>query len=579
MRVPAAVRAAARVNSRSSDASGLFSTLMATPPVKRRRFLAQLDSRELAQVLAVAAHEGGTPYALWRDDPVGFVRDVLRENTWSKPREILSSLPHHRYIAVPSCFSSGKTWSSARALLYFAYTHPPGSAKVITMAPTWQQVARLLWSEVRYAHARAGLPGKADMVQLRIPGPSGQDEIAAYGLSGAPGNEARVQGVHAPNLLLIVDEAGGIEHRIGNNLRGMTSTEGSHMLAIGHPPSDEEGSWFEGLCTAREDDEVLVIPISAYDTPALSGEQAPTCRSCSGELTHPVTKHLVTQAFVRETIAEHGEDSHYVQAKVFARFPRGGPDRVLPGLWVDLAAEAEEPEGDTYVALNELGLDEELASWKVALGSWVRIGVDVAADGGDECVVARCVGDLVTVEHVSSGAANIHAVEVAGRILHHIRKADALRRALGTHAAVEVKIDANGVGWAVADQLRAWGEEGQHEAKIVPVMVSENTDREPDGASLRPYRKRDELWLATRTLLQPDPEGRGALRYRVDRRTLAQLRSPTMKTNSAGLVVVESKDSMKKRGLTSGDRAEACLLTVYQPILKPIKKKSRLIAI
>jgi hypothetical protein len=288
---------------------------------------------------------------------------------------------------------------------------------------------------------------------------------------------------------------------------------------------------------------------------------------------------LVSPKFVQETIAEHGEDSNYVQAKVYARFPRGGPNRVLPSQWVDLAADTPEPEGDTYVTLNELGLAEESATWKVPLGAWVRLGVDVAADGGDECVVARSVGDLITVEHISANSANVHGMDVAGMILTHIRKADALRKALGTHAPVRVKVDANGVGWNVADVLRAWGEEGVHEATIVPIMVSESTDREPDGAIMRPYRKRDEMWLATRSLLQPDSGGRGSLRLRVDRRTLAQFRAPTMKTNSSGLTVVESKEKMKERGLTSGDRAEACLMSVYEPELRPIKKKSRLIAI
>lgn len=575
MSVPAAVRAAARINRRSSDATSLFRSLLASPVPVRRSFLSSLDERELAQVLAVAAHEGGTPFALWRDDPVGFVQDVLRENTWSKPREILSALPFHGKVAVPSCFSSGKTWSASRALLWFAFTHPPGQVQVITMAPTWRQVARLLWTEVRFAHNRAGLPGTVDMVQMKIPMPDGHEEIVAYGLSGAPTNEHGVQGIHKQNLLLIVDEAGGISHIIGNNLRGMTSTEGSRMLAIGNPPTDEEGSWFEGLCSRPE--EALCIPISAVDTPSMTLEDAPICRTCFGEADHRVTKHLVTKKFVTETIAEHGEDSNYVQAKVYARFPRGGPNRVLPSLWVDVAAEAPEPEGDTYVAISELGLAEETAPWKVPLGSWVRLGVDVAADGGDECVVARCVGDLVTVEHVSSNSVNVHGVDVAGMILAHIRKADALRQALGTYAPVHVKIDANGLGWTVADLLRAWGVDGLHQAKIIPVLVSESTNREVDGAMMRPWRKRDEMWLATRSLLQPDAEGRGQLRYRVDRRTLAQLRAPIMKTNSGGFTVVESKDKMKERGLSSGDRAEACLMAVYEPVLRPIKKKARLI--
>lgn len=385
---------------------------------------------------------------------------------------------------------------------------------------------------------------------------------------------------NSPNLLLIVDEAGGISHVIGRNLRGMTSTEGSHMLAIGNPPTDDEGSWFEGLCT-RTEESASVIPISAFDTPSLSGEKAPVCRTCSGGLTHRVTKHLVTPDWVRETIDEHGDDSNYVQAKVYARFPRGGPSRVLPSSWVDMAAESDEPETEEYVRLCDLGLADERDQWKVAMGSWVRLGVDVAADGGDEFVIARSVGDLAQIQHFSSGAANTHGMTVAGIVLREIRKAEALSHALGSTSQIHVKIDVIGVGWNVADVLRAWGSEELHTAKIVPVVASESTDREPDGATLRPYKKRDEMWLAMRSRLQPrgaEGELGPGIRLRLDRQTLAQLRAPTVAYNSQGLAVVESKKNLKGRGLSSPDRAEAVLMSIYEPFAKPKRKRAKLIA-
>jgi hypothetical protein len=67
------------------------------------------------------------------------------------------------------------------------------------------------------------------------------------------------------------------------------------------------------------------------------------------------------------------------------------------------------------------------------------------------------------------------------------------------------------------------------------------------------------------------------LRLRVDRRTQAQLSSPMMGTNSGGMTVIESKSSMKSRGLPSPDRAEALLLAPYEPIIKPKRKKARLV--
>lgn len=569
------------VHGRSNEAARLFADLQAAPVAARRGFMRTLTPADWVQVLAVAQREGGTPYALWRDDPCGFVTDVLCEATWGKPREILSALPFHKKVAVPSCFSSGKTWSASRALLWFAFAHPPGQVQVITTAPTWRQVARLLWTEVRFAHNRAGLPGTVDMVQMKIPMRDGHEEVVAYGLSGAPTNEHGVQGIHKQNLLLIVDEAGGMAHVVGNNLRGMTSTDGSRMLAIGNPPTDEEGSWFEGLCTRPE--EALCIPISAFDTPAMTGEEAPLCRTCFGEAEHAVTKHLVTEQFVRETIAEHGEDSNYVQAKVYARFPKGGPNRVLPAVWVDNAAAMEEPEPGEYTfALNELGLPEETAAWRVRENDWIRLGVDVAAGGGDEFVIARAIGDLVTIQHASSGPANSNSNDVAGRVLQEIRRAEAVRRAIGTKARIRVKIDVIGVGWGVYNTLHDWSPEGKgtpmHDAVIVAVNVAEATNREPDGATLMPRRKRDEMWLAMRSLLQPDAEHEsGRVRLRVDARTLAQLRAPTMSTDPSGFTVIEQKKKLKERGLTSPDRGEAVLMAIYEPLLKAVRKRATLL--
>jgi hypothetical protein len=83
---------------------------------------------------------------------------------------------------------------------------------------------------------------------------------------------------------------------------------------------------------------------------------------------------------------------------------------------------------------------------------------------------------------------------------------------------------------------------------------------------MRPYRKRDEMWLATRALLQPDPStGTGRLRLRVDREAAIQLTTPNLGSNAGGFAVVESKKQMQARGMKSPDRAEAILLSVYEP--------------
>ncbi|MEU8378708.1 hypothetical protein [Streptosporangium sp. NPDC048865] len=556
---------------KSSDAARMLDDLMALPPESRRLLLAGLSPRELTLIFSESFRERGTPYAVWEDDPEGFVEQVLGASLWSTPRKFMRALVDNQTVAVPSCFGSSKSFSAAQLTLWFSLVHPVGQTRVITLAPLWRQVSQQLWLEIRGAHSRAALPGTIDTAQYKLPNASGQDILVANGIAAAPHNEAAVQGIHAAHLLLVVEEAGGIAHTIGNNLRGLLVGDHSRMLAIGNPPTDEQGTWFEGLC---KDSETVLIPISAYDTPNLTGEDFGECKSCPGG-GHSPAKHMVDEKWIAGTIRTHGAKSNYVRAKVHAKFPTGTANAAIPSDWVDIAAARDEPAVGTR--LDGLGLADETAEWKVPAQAWVRLGVDVAEAGGDELVIARCVHDLVTVEHVSSGPENAKAVDVAGKILAEIKRADRLRRRLGTTARVRVKVDGIGVGWGVADLLRQWGEDGVHDAEIVRVVVSENTDREPDAATMRPRRKRDEMWLAGRALVQPNAAGNSALRLRVDDKTKAQLGAPKLTTDSAGFAVVETKKSMKGRGVDSPDRAEAALLSVYEPAERKVSQVIQLI--
>jgi hypothetical protein len=552
----------------SREADRVLRDLMDLPPPLRRPLVKDLPESERWVVLDSAARSLGTCWGIYQDDPVGFVEDVLGENLWSKPREILSAIPHERYIAVPSCFSSSKSWSLSRGVLWFSLVHPVGTARVVTLAPLWRQVSGIMWGqEIRGAHSRAALPGVVGAVQYKVQRNDKSWYKVAEGVVGNARNESTIQGIHAPHVLLLVDEAGGIPHGVGRNLRALLTNEDTRMVAIGNPAADNEGSWFETYCLRKE---VKVIPISAFDTPAFTGEQVGRCRSCPAEVSpHTLTKHLVQRSFAQEVIDEYGNESPYVQAKIYARFPRGGSWRILPSAWVDASAAAGEPgEEEDYVRLCDLGLPGETSTNRVYPGAWIRLGVDIASDGGDEFVVARTIGDMSEIRTITSGIANEDALAVAGRIKAEIIKAERLRVRLGTEAKVRVKVDRIGVGWGVVSTLKAWAAEGQFDAEIIGVSVAEAWPDQSRAGEMTPFKQRDAMWIAMRDLVKPQqgPEGdEPALRLRVDRKTLAQLSSPTYSTSSNGKTVVESKDSMRKRGISSPDRAEAVLLSVFEP--------------
>ncbi|MFC6883504.1 hypothetical protein [Actinomadura yumaensis] len=557
------------------DADRLLDDLLVLPPRRRRPLLALLGPEDMRQLLAASTRQGGTPYALWRDDPSGFVEVVLRESVWSKQREVLDAVPKFMRVAVPAGFGLGKTWLAARAVAHHCCVHPVGTATAVTTATRMRQVHRQMWPHIRRVVAQAGLPGECDQVQWHMPDLNGVRTTVAYGFTAPEHDEAAMQGIHDEEILLVVDEAGGIGHTIGRSTRNLLTGGGAHMLAIGNPPTDMENSWFEQLCNEGldpRDNDTITVRIAATDSPMVTGEEPSLCRGCPGRPPHSHTKDLVDQKWIDGAIKDHGPDAPYVVAKVHARFPHGGAFQILPSDWVDAAANSPEPEGPDWVPLRSLGLEGETGEELVRPGAWVRLGVDVAADGGDEFVISRAIGDLLTVRHISSGDVNASAVHVAGKVLEHVHAAERVAKALKSQARVRVKIDGIGLGWGVASLLQAWGAEGKHGADIVPVVVSESPEREADSDSWRPWRKRDEMWLAGRGLLDPGRTGRPDVRLRVDERTLAQMRGPRYSTNSAGSTVVEPKPLMRKRGLASPDRAEALLLAVYEPISKKTRR-------
>ncbi|MET9776205.1 hypothetical protein ABZ023_18425 [Streptomyces sp. NPDC006367] len=564
----------------SRDASNVADILLRAPvPARRHAFKHDISARERPYVMREVERATGSLYGLWRDTPSGFVEDVLGESIWSLQRDVLDAIVTHKRVAVPAGFGVGKTHLAARAAVWFVNVYPVGTALCITTATRFRQVQRQLWPHIRKVVPRAGLPGYCDTVQYKMPTPQGHDFVAAYGFSAPANDEAAMQGIHMAHILLIVDEAGGIAPMIGHGTNNLLTGGHAAMLAIGNPAMDDPASWFEELCLEGEDPEeptTVTLPISSLDSPAITGERVPYCTDCpdSTHDRHTLARHMPDQDWVDRTIRSYGPDHPYVIAKVYARFPKGGGGLVIPPTWVDDALSQPDPSGPGWHRLCDLGLEGETATHTVKEGAWVRLGVDVAADGGDEFAIARSVGDALENRHASAGSANDNQVKVAEKVLEEIHAAQRLADALNSPHPVRVKVDKNGIGHGVTSMLERWAETGRHRAQIVGVMVSENPTQDDPGAVMRPYRKRDEMWLATRSLLQPDPStGRGRLRFLIDKKSAAQLSTPKLLSNAGGYSVVESKKVMKARGMKSPDRAEALLLALYEP--EPINPPRR----
>lgn len=571
-------------NLNSTSVEGrLIAFLRDATPSKRRSWLAGLSPEDRAAVALLVERIAADPWSQYREDPIGFVERGLCETLWSKQREILVSVRDNKRTAVPACHAPGKSHLAARIVAWWTMTNPIGTSQVITTATTFRQVRNILWQQIRTLHAKHNLDGDCLTTEWKR-----ANSTVAFGFAPAQYNETALQGIHAPNLLIVVDEAGGISDAIGTAVEALMTGEHTRLLLLGNPPTDTANSWFERACNSPL---YNTIRISAYDTPNFTGEDTGTCKTCPPTVkTHKISQHLVDKQWVSDIISELGEQSPFAIARIQANFVQNTTNRIIPATWIDEATRNENP----------------------AHNPNIRLGVDIASDGGDEFVIARIDGYHARIVHTSSGDANSNAVTVAQTILKHIHDAEATlhnnpygRNAQwstdhtestttgstehpfapqshqvshqqvsgrgggsfrhdatgGLGGIVSVKVDAIGLGWGVVSLLEQWGREGLHGARVVGVNVAE---RAVDVGKFKNVRA--EMWWNLRCLLEPDVSGGQVVSLAgLDVKSVGQLGFGEFVSDSSGRLKVVSKGELRGRGLGSPDRAEALLLGFYEP--------------
>lgn len=330
-----------------------------------------------------------------RNDPAWFIRNVLGAE-YLTPQQItvLESVRDHRRTLVTAGNSVGKTWLAARLALWFLYSHP--KSKVITTAPTWIQVESLLWRELRAAYLSAKFPLGGDIHKTQI---VLADNWFAIGLS--TDDPTRFQGFHAPRIMIIFDEAIGVDPGIWEASEGVAVGNDDRFLAIGNPtdPTSE---------AKRKEDSGLwnVLRLSAEDHPNVIERKI-------------VVPGAVTWEWIEEREQEYGgRESGLYRARVRGLWPEEGDDVLIPLALVEAAQKRwSEPKPGAQL---------------------ICAGCDVARYGQDETVIFPVYeGGIVGRPSVRHGQ---NLMETAGQL-----------KALG---APTLGVDDAGLGGGVTDRLK-----------------------------------------------------------------------------------------------------------------------------
>ena len=162
--------------------------------------------------------------------PLRFATDVLGVDPWEKQREVLDAVMRERRVAVKSGNGLGKDFIAAVAVLWYLHCHDP--AIVLSTAPTFRQVRHVLWRQIHRLHrGAAGILG-GTMLDTRW---DLAEDRYALGLSADGADQ--FQGFHCPNVLVIVDEAEGVDEEIYEAIDSVMTSQNPTLLLIGNPTS------------------------------------------------------------------------------------------------------------------------------------------------------------------------------------------------------------------------------------------------------------------------------------------------------------------------------------------------------
>ncbi len=428
-----------------------------------------------------------------RRDPVWFSENVLGFEPWSKQRQVLKAVRDHPRVAVRSAHGVGKTAVAARCALWFLAAWP--GSKVVTTSATWAQVREQLWRELAVAfHASGGfLRGELTDTRLEL----GPDWFAVGLSTDAP---ERFAGYHGERLLVILDEASGVNESVWEAAETLLTSPGSKLLAIGNP-TRPAGAFYRAFTTERG--LYKLLSISALDSPAVTGEQVPAS----------VLARLVGPEWIEGRRQAWGEGSPLYQVRVLGEFASAADDTVCAIGDVE-AAQARR-------------LDPDLAHPVLAC--------DVARFGRDETVIATRLGPQVRVVASYVGK---DLMQTVGAIV------DAARRVRDVaNMSPQIVVDDVGVGGGVTDRLRELGHR-------VVAFQGGGKARVPDEY---PNRRAEAWFELAEQLPELDLPER-------DEMLAADLVAPRYAFDSRGRRRLESKEETKRRLGRSPDRGDAVVM-------------------
>ena len=438
---------------------------------------------------------------LYQKDPVLFANEVCsyKPDPWQK--DVLNDIAAFTKVSVRSGHGVGKTSVEAIVLLWFlsCFKFP----KVIATAPTRQQLNDILWSEVEKWRSKSPLLQEILVWTKTYVYMKGYEKrwFAVAKTASEPEN---MQGFHEENMLIIVDEASGVDDAIMEAILATLSGKNNKLLMCANP-TRTTGTFYDSH--NRDRGMYKCHRVSSLDSERTNKENI--------------------ESFIRK----YGEHSNVVKVRVYGDFPSQEDDVFIP------------------LPLIEQSVVNEIETDKV---NKISIGVDVARYGDDETIIATNVSGVISIPVIRHGQSLMITV---GDIVREYKRL--IKEYPKYHGVITVNIDDTGLGGGVTDRLEeVKAEERLRRLEIVPVNFGNKPPK--DGSDEHYQDISTYMWATLKTLMENKE-----VCIQNDEELVAQLSVRKYSITSTGKIMLESKKAMKDRGIKSPDRADAVVLSCF----------------